>query len=82
MSVGKAYSANLARIGENIFDILIVKEKTNAHKTTKKGEGARVEHLAKTAKANEVKSLGKDSNNITLAQLKVIIVLLKRKEDG
>ena len=38
LSIGKVYSANLVHIGKIIVNTIIIKEKTDTHTATRKGE--------------------------------------------
>ena len=68
---------NIVRTGKTVFNILIRKEKIDAHTVTRKGEESCVEHTVNIAKENEVKALGKAPDRLTVVQLKVLIALLK-----
>ena len=55
---------------------------TNTSRIEKqKGEEARLVHVSKVAKSNEVKALGKTSDKLTMAQIKLLLVPLKRPGD-
>ena len=81
-SAGKAYNANIVRIGETVLELLVGTEITTAQEVAAKQQQTREEYTAKVAAANEVKGLGKLPAQLTIKQLKVLIAPLKRKGDG
>ena len=67
----------LHQIGKRIFH-LVNTNKTNSKKIAKnKREATRLDILAKLAKVNEIKVLGKTLVSLTIEQLKMLLVTLR-----
>ena len=81
-TAGKAFSAGLVRIGQTVFDQVTKHSEDMKKKAQEKSRAAQLAMAGMTAKANEVKALGKSPNQLTVAQIKILLAPLKRKGDS
>ena len=81
MTAGRAFRGGTCRLGHSIFEVVQEnKEKQNKIERLK-SQKARQAHQKKLEAAATVKALGKESSQLSVAQLKTLLAPLKCKGD-
>ena len=79
--VRKITNVGLHRIGKTVFHLVNTNNTNSKHIAKEKGEASRLDILAKVAKSNKIKALGKAPTSLTIEQLKILLALLRRHKD-
>ena len=80
-SAGKAFDCGLMRIGKTVFNRVTKNMGDVRQNAADKIQKERLALVALIAKANEIRSLGKSPDKLTVAQIKVLLAPLKRRGD-
>ena len=82
VTAGKLFVAGTCRLGMTVFDVVREGQEKHASETGEKQNKANEAYREKVEKAEAVKALGKPIESLTIAELKILLAPLKRKEDG